>query len=131
MRYVDRFENIEQIEETAKYYIELLGLQDWQVKFEHTDDLSNGDFAGENESVFSCKCSVIRIRKTVPKLEFRQPQELVLIHELLHCKFIMLENNNYDGILLYEYQHQLLDDMAKAIFNARYGLKNKDYFLGE
>lgn len=128
---IERFLTVEQIAEVAEYYIKLLGLQDWMIRYELTDELGEGN-GGENEYQFVNKYAVIRIRKTLPEsMLFRQPQELTLIHELLHCKFMLLDNTNYDGIIIYEYQHQLLQDMARAIFNARYNLTNKFYMSWE
>lgn len=128
IKMIEKFSSVQEIKETARYYEELLGLQDWMITYKHTDDLCDPENAGENEVQFVNKFAVIRIRKTLPDgMIFNQPQELVLIHELLHCKFLSIDNGTYDGLMLDEYQHQLLNDMARAIFNARYSLTNKYY----
>jgi hypothetical protein len=127
--YVDRFENLEQIKECAKYYIKLLGLQDWRIVFAHTDDF-NPEWAGQCESIYAEKCAFISIKKTIPdNLWLKQPQELTLIHELLHCKFPIQDEENLNNNMYYTLWHQILDDMARAIFNARYNLTNDDYYL--
>jgi hypothetical protein len=127
--YIDKFDNVEQIKACAKFYIELLGLQDWKIVFAHTDNF-NEDWAGQCESVYAEKCARISIRKTIPDdLWFKQPQELTLIHELLHCKFPIQDDGSLQGNLYYTIWHQILDDVARAIFNVRYNLTNNDYYL--
>lgn len=121
--FVEKFNSVEEIKECAKYYISLLGLQDWMIKFELTDDLSDEDNAGENEYCFILKESIIKIRRSHPDNPiFKYPQEQTLIHELLHCKFGGIEQEEY------QYEHQLLQDIARAIFNVRYNLTN-DYYI--
>lgn len=132
--YIVKFTSIEQIKECAKYYIELLGLQDWRIIFKLTDNF-NQDWGGMCESIHDTKCACISIRKSFPDKDveywIKQPQEEVLIHELLHCKFILTSDNTLSGELLYTHGHQLLDDMARAIFKARYNLTNEDYYFKE
>lgn len=130
MEPIERFKDVEQIKEYAKYYIELLGLQDWNIVFLFTDDF-NTDLSGLNSTFYTDKIAQIKIRKTLPEkdLIIKEFAELTLIHELLHCKFINFDNGSYESTQLEQQQHTLLHDMAKAIFNARYGLTIKDYYL--
>lgn len=134
MSYIEKFTSVEQIKECAKYYIDLLGLQDWRIIFKLTDDF-NPEWAGRCESIHDSKTACISIRKTYPEKDVqywvKQPQEETLIHELLHCKFILASDNTMSGELLYTHNHQLLDDMARAIFKSRYNLTNADYYFEE
>jgi hypothetical protein len=130
MKYIDRFTSANQIKQCAKYYIDLLGLQDWRIIFKLTNDLDNDDWAGQNTHDYTSKAAEIRIRKDMPKdLWIKQPHEEVLIHELLHCKFIDVANSTVEGVMFSQTQHTLLDDMARAIFKARYKLTNKNYYF--
>lgn len=129
---VEKFNTVDEIEKCAKYYIELLGLQDWRIVYRLTNDIED-DLAGCNESEYTSKTACITIRKDMPEdMWVKQPHEEVLIHELLHCKFLNIEKTNKDIESLYYEQtvHTLLDDMARAIFKARYNLTNEFYNLG-
>lgn len=131
-KWIDRFNSVDEIKECAKYYIELLGLQDWRIVYRLSNDLEE-DLAGCNESEYTSKTACITIRKDMPEdMWVKQPHEEVLIHELLHCKFLNIEKTNKDIESLYYEQtmHTLLDDMARAIFKARYSLTNEFYNLG-
>ena len=129
--YIDKFDTAEEIRECAKYYIEILGLQDWKFKFV-LDTPSDLDNMGECEqnSVEKCACITLDNREH-PDLWFRQPHEMVLVHELLHCKIPLPSNEHWDGAIVDLFYHQLIDDMAKAVFFARYGLTNKDLYFDE
>lgn len=126
---INKFWDLAQLEECAKYYIELLGLQDWAIVFRISDDLDE-NLAGCNDYVFENKSSLITLRKTIQENKFFTIiQELTLIHELLHCKYpISFINKVYESRIVADLQHQLLDDMARAIFKARFNLTN-EYFV--
>lgn len=128
--YIEKFESVKEIERCAEYYIELLGLQDWRIIFKLTDNF-NPDWMGMCDSEHTAKVACISIRKTIDNLDLwcKQPQEEVLIHELLHCKFILPDDDTLSGVLIYQQGHTLLDDMARAIFKARYNLTNKDFYF--
>ena len=129
MEYIDKFESVEQIEECARYYIEILGLQDWKFRFV-LDVPSNLDHMGECEHNDVERCAQITMdNREHPDLWFRQPHEMVLIHELLHCKIPLPEEVHWEDAIVELYYHQMIDDMAKAIFFARYGLTNKDLYF--
>lgn len=127
---IEKFESVEQIKKCAEYYIELLGLQDWRIVFKLTDNF-NPEWLGMCETDYTGKSACISIRETTDKFEswIKQPQEEVLIHELLHCKFVSFDDNTLSGTLIYQQWHTLLDDMARAIFKTRYNLSNKDYYF--
>lgn len=127
--YITKFISEKQIYKCAQYYIKLLGLQDWLITFKLVDQMSQEGRAGENECVFILKQAVIKLLKTFDpnKYAFKQPQELVLIHELLHCMFFPDIGNTYTDACYHMSQHQLLESMARAIFKARYNLTNDDF----
>lgn len=129
---IQKFDDINQLIECAKYYEELLGLQDWNIAYKIADDMNESNNAGEVTFIVSIKCAIVKIKNIIePSSCFRTYQEEILIHELLHCKFIYDEINDDDCVeaqFFYLTQHQLLEDMAKAIFMARYNL-TKDCFM--
>jgi len=123
---INKFKDLTQLRECAKYYIELLGLQDWVIQFRISNDIEK-NCAGYNDSVFENKSSLITLTKDIPENKFfNSPQECTLIHELLHCKYpIKFKNDYYESEMVADVQHQLLDDMARAIYKARYNLTNE------
>lgn len=131
MKYIERFNSVKEIEKCAKYYIKLLGLQDWRIIFKLKVP-SDEDNAGECESIFNEKCACITIDNRVhDDLWFKQPQELTLIHELIHCKIPTLDNWEMDGKIVDLFYHSLVDDWARSIFYAKYGLSHKDMYFKE
>ena len=128
---VERFTDTSQIKECAKYYIQLLGLQDWRIIYDLTDDFRE-DWAGMNERDYTSKIAKISIRKSMPQdkdMWVKQPHEEVLIHELLHCKFINVSSDTVEGTMFEQVYHTLLDDMARAILKARYNLTDDYYYF--
>lgn len=130
--YINKFESSKQVRECAQYYIQLLGLQDWRIVFELGIPKEESS-AGECYSIFEEKCAKIIINKNEPSDEnyLKQPQELVLIHELIHCKIELYDNDRLEGRILYQIYHTLIDDWARSVFYARYGLTHKDMYLEE
>lgn len=95
---------------------------------------------GHNDCDWETKTSVITIfkRESGEKgsgsgsgsgLEmFRVYDEETLIHELLHCKFpITYNKDDYESVLCASLQHQVLNDLARALFMAEYGLSSLNY----
>lgn len=127
--YIDRFKDVEEIKECAKYYVQLLGLQDWKIIYK-LQEPSNPDWSGECESIFEEKCACITIdNREHPDLWVKSPQELTLIHELIHCKIELFENTTYEGSLIELHYHTLIDDWARSIFYARYNLTHEDMYF--
>lgn len=128
--YVEAFESTEELKQIAQEYIRLLGLQDWLIAFKLTDDLDNDEWAGSCECIWEEKSALIKIRKTIPDdLWFKQPHEATLIHELMHCKMPIQDNGTMSGNTHYTLWHQILNDVAMAIFNVKYDLRLDDYHI--
>lgn len=112
----------------------ILGLSDWfiGIRLCRIDELSDHEFAGESCAQHVNMFGTIQIRRKEDMPEdsmIKQPHELTLIHELLHFKFISMEeaNRTIEGTFYDMKQHQLLEEMAKALFMAKYGL-NRSWF---
>lgn len=112
-----------------KEWQERLGLQDWAItltincKF---DDLELDNASGETNWEDTIKSATIRI---VSKDEYGNDRiipydfEQILVHELLHIKFGLLSftQQDYDGKVVAELRHQLIDDLARALVMAKRG----------
>ena len=121
---INVFKNQKQLNECLKEWQERLFLEDWVIKAQFGEIPDNDH--GWNESVPVIKCSLITILRPLPSEKWiaKQPEELVLIHELLHCKMnIIQSNNDYESVLLDLREHQLLEEIAKSLLMAKYNLK--------
>lgn len=133
------FKDNKELTERGKYWQEVLGLQDWLIKFMLVDKdkftEENDERAGENTTQYVLKTAVIRLLKNPPVDEFyfNQPQEQVLIHELLHSKFVSVNNahRSIESILYENYEHTLIEDLSKSLFWAKYNYQLKDYLKEE
>lgn len=111
-----------------------LGLQDWNIAISlvEPDDLDDGN-AGESDVQWVNKCGTIKLLKKeyYPKnCLIKQPHEEVLIHEMLHFKFYALQPTSLEAYYYDMKQHQLLEEIAKALFMAEYNL-TPSWFIKE
>ena len=111
--------------ELLEEWQERLGLQDWVIILRFNlkeEDMEN--CAGVTRWNHINKIAEIHILR---EEDFKQPvpydYEKILVHELLHVKFAYLqeEPNNYEQQVFDEAQHQLIDDLARALVMAKRG----------
>ena len=102
---------------------ERLGLQDWAIILRFNlleEDMNNN--AGETIWNNVNKLAEIHI---IREEDFNgiipYDYERILVHELLHIKFGFLQTNpeKYEDIVFDEAQHQLIDDLARALVMAK------------
>lgn len=106
-----------------------LGLQDWTITLRYNCDSSDmvlENVSGETSWNTSIKDASIRIlsekafgNDRILNFDFEQ----ILVHELLHLKFGLLdiENNSYESHVMETIRHQLIDDLARAMVMAKRG----------
>lgn len=104
------------------YWQNILGLMDWKIVLKDNcspNEMQLRDVCGETVFEEVNKCAVIRIidEKDYGDRIIPFNFEKTLIHELLHLKFCLLGESGND--LQDRYVHQLIDDMARALFSAR------------
>jgi len=114
--------------ELLKEWQERLGLLDWAIKLKincKQDEMDLGEVAGETEWSLSIKSASIKI---ISKEEYGErivpyDFENILIHELLHLKFGLIDQKitSYESDVAYEVRHQLIDDLARALVMAKRG----------
>lgn len=109
---------------------ERLGLQDWTIILRYNckkEDMDDPEFSiGETQWETTNKCARIQI---ISEREYGSDRmleydfEKTLVHELLHCKFSMIDKdlNTYEGIVAEQARHQLIDDLARALVMAKRG----------
>ena len=99
-----------------------LGLDDWKIVLKEDcspNDMVLKDVVGETSFEEVNKCAVIRIitEKDYGDRIIPFNFEKTLIHELLHLKFCLLGESGND--LQNRIVHQLIEDMAKALVDAK------------
>lgn len=126
------FENIEELIRYGREWQKRLFLDDWVIKFV----LQPYDEETENHGLckyqFSHKRALITIYNNIPIDDYIEKlcDEKTLIHELLHCKFLSLDNGSYEGKVVDEHQHRLVEEMAKSLLMAKYNI-GFDWFTPE
>ena len=104
---------------------ERLGLQDWVIilrfnLFEEDMNKSAGETIWNNVNKLA-EIHIIREEDFNSLIPY--DYERILVHELLHIKFgyLQSEPNNYEEQVFDEAQHQLIDDLARALVMAKRG----------
>lgn len=106
------------------YWQKNLNLMDWCIVLKDNcspNDLQLRDVTGETEWEEVNKCAVIRIISEKDYGDRIMPFnfEQTLIHELLHLKFSLLGESGDN--LQDRYVHQLIEEMAKSLYQAKAG----------
>jgi len=121
--------NNKNVEQLLNEWKERLGLQDWVITLSYNcgfEDLELDDACGETNWEDVIKTATIKI---VSEKEFGNDRitdydfEQILVHELLHIKFGLLSftQQSYEGKVMAEVRHQLIDDLARAFVMAKRG----------
>lgn len=132
MKPIEFFKNNEQLKERMEYWKPILGLSDWEIaiKLATREEMANPHYAGQCNSNHIQKSAVIFLRSDAKEASkdfyFKQYQEQVLIHEMLHCKLVLFDDNTYEEAITETYHHSFIEDMAKALFFAKYNMSMKD-----
>lgn len=112
-----------------------LGLSDWKIaaRICGKEDMTDPKWAGESDVQFINSCGLISIlrKEDVPAdVLLKQPHEEILIHELLHFKFISFEGKSREEAVYDIMQHQLLQTIAHALYATKYDLP-ESWFIAE
>lgn len=129
------FDSEKEMFDCLDYWQKRLGLSDWFIaaRICGKKDMTIEDAAGESEVQHVNMCGTISLlrKEDMPDdLLLKQAHEQVLIHELLHFKFIAFDVTDRDRAVYEENQHQLIELLAKALFMARYDL-SPNWFIAE
>lgn len=125
---ITQYENQQQLNESLKEWQTRLGLSDWIITAKVTEDFTLVGMHGECVYNRVSRLASIHMKPyyKLPHDEWmaKQPQEQVLVHELLHCIIFTCEEGDHT-IELENYnicQHQILDQMATALIMAKYNI---------
>lgn len=137
---IDIFEDQEQLEKCLREWQHILFLDGWLIIAHIEDEIidSDGktleDAAGLNTMVFESSQASIQLLSEKSYIAndnlFKHCMEKDLVHELLHCKYAWMENPNqyYESVYLEAKEHQKLEEMAKSLIMAKYGV-DYNYFM--
>ena len=104
-------------------WVKILRLFDWDIRFHwrvHPMEMAEKDSAGCSSYNWVCKQAVIEIadpdKYKMDMQGFAFDYEQILVHELLHLKFSLIDDP--DDKMTGAVVHQLVDDMAKSLVAA-------------
>ena len=105
---------------------ERLGLQDWLIWLRYGCKPEDFDGERDGECRFTSESKQAHIRIIDENLYSGMLDydfEYILVHELLHIKFNLLECGSqlYEGVVTEALRHQILDDLARALVMAKRG----------
>lgn len=131
---IEEFTSQLMLDQSLKEWQKRLFLDDWIIKARIVtpDEFTLENVCGENDFDITNKCCVIRImnKKDYGNRVMKYCAELILVHELLHCKYNWLNApDTMEGKYFDALEHSLLEQMAKSLIMAKYGLP-LDYFVG-
>jgi len=101
-----------------------LSISDWVIfLFDNVDpeEITIDDACASCDWSESTKEATIRMADPKKLKDFVRPwdYEVTLVHELLHCKFSLLDDLEKQDTLQSRVLHQILDDMARALVDAK------------
>lgn len=137
---IDIFEDQEHLEMCLREWKHRLFLDHWLIRASITNEITDvdgkviTDVSGYNTFIFeSCHANIQILSDRAYKennMLFKHCMEKDLVHELLHCKYDWMGNQGgtYEGVYLDATEHQKLEEMAKSLIMAKYGV-GYDYFM--
>lgn len=135
MEPICKFESQTQLDELVKYWQHVLHLDHWCIKAKLVDKIDgdeNIEIVGLNETSYENCQSLISIATSDNNAVTKHCEELTLLHELLHCAFIAVENPepSVSDVVFMVVEHQKVELLAKSFIMARYHV-DMEWFMGE
>ncbi len=120
------FKSNNELQKCLEEWKKRLFLDDWIIKVVRVSRVDMPNNLGLNEFQVENKCAVIRLIEADEDVKSRIAkycEEKTLVHELLHCKYNYIANSDsYEGKFLDVSEHALLEQMAKSLIMAKYGV---------
>lgn len=133
---VEIFKNNEELNTYLKEWQRKLYLDTWSIRAILSNDeklalICSGDIEFERTHESAIINIYNKFDSSDPRFNVKVPQELTLVHELLHISFNLDEK--YETIEqkeYYDYYHNLLNKMAKALLAEKYRF-DRDWFKND
>lgn len=122
------YKGIREAAESLKEWQKCLGLEDWiiKVKLCEESEMVLKDSAGTCDAASSIKSALIQIifPKYCRDRIRKYCAEKILVHELLHCKFSLLDT---DDVVADRLLHQIIEDLSYSLIMSKYDI-TRDFF---
>ena len=121
------FTSQKQLNKCLREWQKTLFLDHWIISVIISSPKKLGDNWGNNHFVYESNTSLIRLVKSTKSTTnkvMKYCMEQVLVHELLHCKYLSVEAQHpqIEDVHYEKKQHELIDQMAKSLIMVKYNL---------
>lgn len=128
---IEKYTNEEEFQQLAKWWVDRLNLNNWQILFQYEKEL---DFDDDRQA-YGLTYPDHLLQYAVVMISDRGCMELTIIHELLHlnCSYSTLDlrtNADVDELPVLEanLMHRYLEEMAKTLLMVKYPEIDRSYF---
>ena len=125
MEPIIEFKNIIDARTALKEWQHRLYLDDWIISLRLVDGTEIPGLSGRSEADHVNRCAVIKLSRITEDISSRimkVAQEEVLVHELLHLKQPIIDNETYESTYHEVKQHGMLEQMSRSLIMAKYGV---------
>lgn len=128
---VEKYTNEEEFQQLAKWWVDKLNLNNWQILFQYKKDLAYD----EERQAYGLTYPDHLLQYAVIMISDKGCMELTIIHELLHLNLtysILDLKTNVDidelPVLESNLMHRNLEEMAKTLLRVKYPEIDRNYF---
>lgn len=128
---VEKYTNEEEFQQLAKWWVNKLNLNNWQILFQYKKDLTYD----EERQAYGLTYPDHLLQYAVVMISDKGCMELTIIHELLHLNLSystldLRTNVDIDELPILEanLMHRNLEEMAKTLLMVKYPEIDRNYF---
>lgn len=128
---VEKYTNEEEFQQLAKWWVDKLNLNNWQILFQYKKDL----VYDEERQAYGLTYPDHLLQYAVVMISDKGCMELTIIHELLHLNLSystldLRTNVDIDELPVLEanLMHRNLEEMAKTLLRVKYPEIDRNYF---
>ena len=128
---VEKYTNEEEFQQLAKWWVDKLNLNNWQILFQYKKDLAYD----EERQAYGLTYPDHLLQYAVIMISDKGCMELTIIHELLHLNLtysILDLKTNVDidelPVLESNLMHRNLEEVAKTLLRVKYPEIDRNYF---